>query len=148
VTGRPALWLVSLALLASAEGRGEPPRDGSRSPAATSKARPAPSDSDLLEIRDIFRYADEPRVVPTLPDRPADSQGTALKDETAPQSARARLIGLVQRSSGQVAAVIIGGEVLLLAEGESALGFTVLDIREEAVRLRDPEGSEETLELP
>jgi hypothetical protein len=47
-----------------------------------------------------------------------------------------------------VAAVIIDGEVLLLAEGESALGFTVLDIREEAVRLRDPEGNEETLELP
>lgn len=145
---RPALWLVVLALLVSAEGHGEPTREGSRSPAATSKARPAPTDSDLLEIRDIFRYADEPRVAPTLPDRHADSQGTVLSDEATPRPARARLIGLVQRSSRHVAAVIIDGEVLLLAEGESALGFTVLDIREEAVRLRDPEGNEETLELP
>ena len=130
MTERPALWLVALALLASAEGRGEPPPD-----------------SDLLEIRDIFRFADEPRGAPTLPDRPGDLQGVE-SDEATPAPARARLIGLVQRSSRHVAAVIIDGEVLLLAEGESALGFTVLDIREEAVRLRDPEGNEETLELP
>jgi len=148
VTERSALWLVALAFLASAEGRGEPTREGSQSPAATSEARPAPPDSDLLEIRDIFRYADEPRVAPTLLDRHADSQGTVLGDEATPRPARARLIGLVQRSSRHAAAVIIDGEVLLLAEGESALGFTVLDIREEAVRLRDPEGNEETLELP
>ncbi len=148
MTERPALWLVALALLASAEGRGEPTREGSRSPAATSEVRPASPDSDLLEIRDIFRYADDPRVAPTPPGRPGGSQGTAVSDEATPPPARARLIGLVQRSSRHMAAVIIDGEVLLLAEGESALGFTVLDIREEAVRLRDPEGNEETLELP
>ena len=147
MTKRPALWLVALALLVSAEGRGEPTLEGSRSPTATSEVRPAPPDSDLLEIRDIFRYADEPRVAPTLPGRPGGSQGVE-SDEAAPPPARARLIGLVQRSSRHVAAVIIDGEVHLLAEGESALGFTVLDIREEAVRLRDPEGNEETLELP
>ena len=148
MTERSALWLVALALAGSAEGRAEPTREGSKSRTATSKARPAPPDSDLLEIRDIFRYADEPRAAPTTPDRPANSQGTVESDEATPPAARARLIGLVQRSSRRVAAVIIDGEVLLLAEGESALGFTVLDIREEAVRLRDPEGHEETLELP
>ena len=47
-----------------------------------------------------------------------------------------------------MAAVFIDGEVLLLGEGESAAGFTVTEIREERIRLRDPDGNEETLELP
>ena len=39
------------------------------------------------------------------------------------------------------------GEVVLLREGESAFGFTVLDIGDEAMRLRYPEGDETTLPL-
>lgn len=148
---RPRRWLVpvvAIALLASAEGRGDPTREDSPSRPAPSNVRPTPSDSDLVEIRDIFRYADEPVVAPLPPDGLPVRPSPVGTDVAAPPQERSRLIGLVQRSGRSVAAVFIDGEVLLLGEGESAQGFTVLDIREEAVRLRDPEGNENTLELP
>ena len=47
-----------------------------------------------------------------------------------------------------VAALAIDGEVILLRTGETGAGFTVLGIGDEAIRLRDPEGNETTLELP
>ncbi|MEE8218716.1 MAG: hypothetical protein V3S03_07085 [Vicinamibacteria bacterium] len=141
---RVPVWLVALALLASVGGRAEPMREDSGPRPATAQGRPAPLDVDLLEIRDIFRYADEPRMAPTP--LAGGTQGAVESDDAPPQ--RTRLIGLVQRSDRLVAAVSIDGEVLLLAAGESALGFTVLDIREETVRLRDPDGDVEALELP
>ncbi len=143
---RVPVWLVALALLASVGGRAEPMREDSGPRPAIAQGRPAPPDIDLLEIRDIFRYADEPRIAPTPAGGPGGTQGAVESDDAPPQ--RTRLIGLVQRSDRLVAAVSIDGEVLLLAAGESALGFTVLDIHEETVRLRDPDGDVEALELP
>ena len=141
---RVPVWMVALALLASVGGHAEPTREDSGPRPATAQGRPAPPDVDLLEIRDIFRYADEPRIAPTRSG--GGTQGAVESHDAPPQ--RTRLIGLVQRSDRLVAAVSIDGEVLLLAAGESALGFTVLDIREETVRLRDPDGDVEALELP
>jgi hypothetical protein len=109
------------------------------------RTRPAPPDVDLLTIRDIFRYGDEPKVESRAPGR--DEAPEAAAEDQPPRS-RLRVIGFVHRADSPVAALSIDGEVLLLGEGETGAGFTVLAIRGETVRLRDPDGEETTLELP
>jgi hypothetical protein len=47
-----------------------------------------------------------------------------------------------------VAALAIDGEVMLLGPGESAGGYTILAVGDEDIRLRGPDGREETLALP
>ncbi len=111
------------------------------------RAPPAAPDLDLLTIRNIFRYADEPGALGVSARRPGDGAVDTTR-EAAPPPSRARLVGLVRRSGRLVAALSIDGEVLLLGEGGSAGGFTVLGVSEETVRLRGPEGEEETLRLP
>jgi hypothetical protein len=110
------------------------------------RTRPAPPDADLLTIRDIFRYGDEPRIESRAPRRDEVPEAAAV--EHPPPTSRLHIIGLVHRADSRVAALAIDGEVLLLGEGESGAGFTVLAIRGETVRLRDPDGEETTLELP
>jgi hypothetical protein len=108
---------------------------------------PAPPDVDLRAIRNIFRYGNEPglrsRPVGELEDSEPKPSGTSPSPP-----ARVRIVGLVSRAEAPAAALAIDGEVVLLREGESVLGFTVLGIRDEAIRLRDPEGNETTLDLP
>jgi hypothetical protein len=105
-------------------------------------------DHDLRGIRDIFRYADEapphagPGLSPSLP-RPIEDG----EEEPEPPS-RVRLVGFVDRADGLVAALAIDGEVVLLAEGDSAAGFTVVGLGEEVVVVRTPEGEDLTLLLP
>ena len=47
-----------------------------------------------------------------------------------------------------MAALSIDDEVVLLGPGQSAAGYSVLAVSEEAVRLRGADGHEETLALP
>lgn len=110
------------------------------------RVSPAPADSDLRALRDIFRYADDP-VLPA----PGAPRAAARADDVlqeAASSSRARLVGLVQRGGWLVAALALDGEVVLLSENESAAGFTVLAVTEEAVRLRGPDGDDIWLALP
>jgi hypothetical protein len=108
---------------------------------------PAAPDIDLWRVRNIFRYGDEPRAFA----RPAPVAGhTSVIDpaEAPAPEPRTRLVGLVERGGRRAAALSIDGEVVVLGEGESVGGFTVLDVGDEAVTLRSPEGDEETLPLP
>jgi len=108
---------------------------------------PAAADIDLRRIRNIFRYGDEPRVDAgpgPVAARPSDT-GPAAAPTPEP---RARLVGLVERGERRAVALSIDGEVVVLGEGESVGGFTVLVVGDEAVTLRCPEGDEETLPLP
>jgi hypothetical protein len=146
---------VCLALSLAWAG-GAPPLAGQESQDGPERARPGarvPStraDFDLLEIRDIFRYGDDPAPEPLLAPAGAPGRGEAVEVEEAPveTQARVRLVGLVRRADRLLAALSVDGEVLLLAEGRSAAGFTLLDVNDDGVRLRDSEGEETTLALP
>jgi hypothetical protein len=138
--------LVPVALLAVARPdgrRADPDRTASESPPTTVSASPTPPDVDLDAVRDIFRFENEgsgaggasavPREAPTA---------------TAPEAPEVRLVGLVRRGPRLLAALAIADDVLVLGAGESAGGYAVLDVSEDGVRLRDPQGHEETLALP
>jgi hypothetical protein len=132
------------------EGPGQTiPEAGSAPPRAEDAAhtRPTPPDVDLRAIRNIFRYGDAPGV-----ERRSVGEADAGELETSetlpPAPARVRVVGLVRRAGMPVAALAVDGEVILLRTGETGAGFTVLGIGDEAIRLRDPEGNETTLELP
>jgi hypothetical protein len=148
---KPAVLVGLVALAFASEGAGALPAEESREtlprPSSSARVPPAVPDRDLLEIRNIFRYADEAGAGVDSARGARDGAVDAPRGE-APAPPRARLVGLVERSGDLVAALSIDGEVLLLGEGGSARGFTVLGISEEAVRLRGPEGEEETLLLP
>jgi hypothetical protein len=124
------------------------PRGGAMAQQASPRERvpPAPPDQDLRGIRNIFRYADE---------APAEAHGRLLSDQTAEDDAetlappsRVRLVGFVERLDGLVAALAVDGEVVLLSKGDSAGGFMVLDVSDEAVILRTADGDRVTLQLP
>ncbi len=112
------------------------------------RVSPAPADSDLRALRDIFRYADDPVLPAPGAPRAAARADDVLQEAASPASSRARLVGLVQRGGRLVAALALDGEVVLLSENESAAGFTVLAVTEEAVRLRGPDGDDIWLALP
>ena len=133
---------VGLVLLA-----GVVPLAGQQAPAK--RVPPARADFDLYEIRNIFRFADAP-----APSQAGAPGAVAEPDQVEPPSSAPvvskgpRLVGLVRRADRLVAAVVVEGEVILLAEGQSAAGFTITAITEEEVRLRGPEGEDSTLRLP
>lgn len=140
--------LAALAAFVAVRGAGRGVADGASltptpSPLPAREAAPTATPIDTAEIRDIFRYADEPAVTRRSgPDvSPPTRGGIALPS-------RARLVGLVRRGDHVFAALAIDGDVLLLGPGESGSGYTVLDMREEGVHLRGPDGREETLALP
>lgn len=124
-------------------GPGPPPRPPASAPAEQASRAPVPlarADSDLDAIRDIFRFGDAPQ-----PDRPSEA-GAPDRPEATPAAPTpppgARLVGLVRRPGGLRAALALEGEVVLLGAGDSALGYTVLDVSEERVIVRDPGGEE------
>lgn len=108
---------------------------------------PAAPDTDLRRVRNIFRYGDEPRAH-AGPARVAARPSVIDPAEAAAREPRTRLVGLVERGGRRAAALSIDGEVVVLGEGESVGGFTVLVVGDDAVTLRSPEGDEETLPLP
>jgi hypothetical protein len=104
-------------------------------------------DHDLKGIRNIFRYGDEAVVDAGLRPDPLLRDGDGGEGETVPPP-RVRLVGLMERVDGLLAALVVDGEVVLLAEGDSTAGFTVVELSEEAVVLRTPDGERQTLLLP
>jgi hypothetical protein len=145
--------LAALAGLVAVRGSGRGVGDGvTPVPRAWALPSPAPARSDVpgdaAAVRDIFRYADQPdahvRPRPGHPPR-VDDEGDAGTPSARPH---ARLVGLVRRAGRLVAALAIDGEVVLLAPGESASGYTLLAVGEEGIRLRGPDGHEEALALP
>lgn len=121
-----------------------PPRPPDPSP-QSSPARASPDlvDSDLEAIRDIFRFGDDLDTSRRSEvAAPARSEVTPSEPPPVPGT---RLIGLVRRPDGLQAALALEGEVVLLGADESALGYTVLDVSEDRVIVRDPGGKELTL---
>jgi hypothetical protein len=106
-------------------------------PRAPASAAPAPR-----LIRDPFRYLEEApgRLLPASPAaRP--SVVTALSVPTAPEPIR--LSGFVRRGAQLKAVLSVAGTTVVVAPGESADGYRVLSVDEDAgVRLRSPSGEE------
>lgn len=99
---------------------------------------------DPAGIRDVFRFDDEPR-----PDARRDPAPPRIDGEPAvPTPPGPRLVGLVRRAGRLMAALSVDGEVELAGQGDSAAGVTVLSVGEEGVRVRLPDGTEQTLALP
>jgi len=112
---------------------------------APSKAAPPLPPLVLESVRDSFRYGDVPALPAPLRPRPTVAPPKAA---TPPPEPAFRLVGVVRREGRLRAAISLGGEVVLLAPGESAGGVTVLAVQEDGVRLRGPDGREQVLPLP
>jgi hypothetical protein len=144
-----AVAIVALAALAlgRAPGRPHPTPSPARPPLgaeAGSKA-PPPRVVDPAGIRDVFHPADGPPWPSEAPARDATA-GVPEVDSPAPPPGP-RLVGLVSRAGRVLAALSADGEVALAGPGETAAGVTVLAVDDEGVRIRRPDGSEETLPL-
>jgi hypothetical protein len=117
---------------------------GTSTPAVT--ASPAPP-ADPAQIRDVFRFADDP--IPAAPARlETDVSPGQAAASPAPTPPGPRLVGLVRRAGRLVAALAADGEVVIAGPGETAAGVTVLSVGEDGVRVRHADGREETLLLP
>jgi hypothetical protein len=138
-----ALVLVALVLLALEVVQRSPasPPQPSPRPAAPPPSASATSPGPAVS-RDIFRYADspEPQSHAARASREADERRTE-----PPPPAGPRLVGVLRRGGGLLAALAVEGEVVLLSPGQSAAGATLLSVDEESVRLRLADGSERTL---
>jgi hypothetical protein len=146
VTSSDALRVVLAVtwLLAGLEGPGATAQEAS----AKGRVPPKPVDYDLRGIRNIFQYADE-TLLETGPGGSPSVRGADGEPAAAPSPpSRVRLVGLVERVDTMVAALAVDGEVVLLGEGDSAGGFTVVELSEEAVVLRTSDGERQTLLLP
>lgn len=141
--------LATLALLAAGESvtRAEEETPPPSTPAQTTRVAPAAPDIDLRRVRNIFRYGDAPRAGEDPARTPGRPPVAGPAEVPTPES-RTRLVGLVQRGGRRAAALSVDGEVVVLGEGDSSGGFTVVVVGDEAVTLRDPEGDEEILPLP
>lgn len=138
-----ALALVSLVLVTRREAA-SPARNPARGEAA---ARPqALRDQPAIDpetIRDVFRFAERPSAAPTAPDlRPVPAATSAL-----PTPDPVRLVGLVRRQGRLLAAFAVEGDVVLAGPGETAGGVTVVEVGEDGVRIRRPDGVEQRLVL-
>jgi hypothetical protein len=137
---------VPVALLAVVRPEGRPvipDRPTSESPPTTLAVPPARPDVDLGAIRDIFRFDDEE---PSMAEGPVSTRAAPVAPPS--EAPEVRLVGLVRRGPRLLAALALGGDVFVLAAGDSAGGYAVLDVSEEGVRLRGPQGREKTLVWP
>ncbi len=141
------LALLGLLVLLATRGTGravvpmEPPRPVPPPAAASEAPEPVALDS----VRDPFRYAGAPPAAASV--RPA-RRAPAPPAPSPPAEPAFRLVGVVRRDGRLCAALAIGGDVVLLAPGESSGGVTVLAVQEDGVRLRGPDGRDEVLALP
>jgi hypothetical protein len=139
--------LALLAVLATrGAGRAVAPMDPDHPrPVSSPPSTTMPAPIALDSVRDPFRYGDVPTPVPTV--RSALKTPTPPTPTTPPEPAF-RVVGVVRREGRLVAALAIGGEVVLLAPGESAGGVTVLAVLEDGIRLRGPDGRDEVVPQP
>lgn len=132
-----AVWLARSAQIApmpeaASMGRAELPR-----PRAAASAAAAPR-----LLRDPFRYLDEPaaRVEPLLPAARPTPEPVA-SPSAVPEPIR--LSGFVRRGAELKAVLWVAGTTVVAAPGESAEGYHVISIDEDAgVRVRAPSGEE------
>jgi hypothetical protein len=110
---------------------------------AASPARPEP-DVDPDTIRDVFRFVERAPVRALRPLERPDPQPLA----TTPPPEPYKLVGLVRRQGKLLAAFSVAGDVVLAGPGETVAGATVVEVGEEAVRIRRADGSETLLPLP
>lgn len=116
-------------------------------PARARAAAAAPSEPPRAlapgaPLRNVFEYGESPDARPAPPPAPTRAAGSqAAPAATAPDPVR--FIGVVARGGGPKAALVIGGEVVLLSPGESAMGYTLLTVdRDEGATLRTPTDGE------
>jgi hypothetical protein len=105
----------------------------------------APAETKIT--RNPFEYGGP--AAPVREARPQRTPAPAVEvlAEVRPTPPRVRLVGVVRPPAGVVkAALAVDGEVLLLAPGGAADGYTVLEILDDqGVRVRTPSGEEMTL---
>jgi hypothetical protein len=118
---------------ATVEGRSEPPGPARPEP------RPFP--------RDPFRYLDEGTTAASGASGLGDSSGGKSTDAGGSAAAAEapaqllRLVGLVRQSGTLKAALSVGGQVAVVAVGESHLGFRVVTIdADRGVEVEGPDG--------
>jgi hypothetical protein len=142
---RRAALLASVILAVGAYGLARvsaPPP--ARSVPAASAPEPAPSALPPAPplARNPFQYAPAPR--DSVASRRAIAAGARPAPGALPAPAQppaARLVGFVRQSGSLRAALVLNGQMALLAVGESAEGFTLLAADEEnGVRLRGSGG--------
>ncbi len=144
-----ALGVVALAALALGRSPARQPKTPvAPRPSPTPRAdtaEPSPPALDPSGIRDVFRFAEDP----LPPARGASDQAREAEGEAPPPTpVGPRLVGLLSRGGRLMAALAANGEVELAGPGDRAAGVTVLAVSEDGVRIRRPDGSEETLLLP
>jgi hypothetical protein len=142
------LALVALVALVATRGTG---RAVAPAESAATRRVPAPAvvpgtlaPIAIDSVRDPFRYGDVPAAPSARPVRVAPPPPAPTP---TPEPAF-RLVGVVKRDGRLCAALSIGGEVVLLAPGESAGGVTVLAVQEDGVRVRGPDGRDEVVSQP
>lgn len=144
-----ALAAAALAALALEHAPGTGHGPARIAPSAAPRTAPAPSAAPELDpatVRDVFRFADEGRTLPTPPEHAAAR--SPVQEAVPATPGGPRLVGLVRRAGRLVAALATDGEIELAGPGERASGVIVLSVGEEGVRIRRADGSEETLILP
>ena len=143
---------VASALLAVAWARGGGRTPTSPSPVRTAVAPPSrfPRESDgrgpAPETgRNLFEFGrQEPSARLSQIIEPHEDRRTAPESTTTPDAVR--FVGVVHRGEDVRAALSILGEVVILAPGEAASGYTLLAVDEDmGARLRGPSGTEVTV---
>jgi hypothetical protein len=131
-----AVWLARLAQVT--------PMPETFSPARASRPDPPPAFASPPPrlTRDPFRYADEPAArVPTVAPPTSRSPEPVAAPLAAPEPIR--LSGFVRRGAELKAVLWVAGTTVVVAAGESAEGYRVISIDEDAgVRVRAPSGDE------
>jgi hypothetical protein len=153
---RVALTVAALVVLAAALIRQTSPGASAR-PAEGRRPSPPPRAEFTPGLvappaRDVFRYTGSGDAETAASARGA-SVGAELVAPPAlspPPSAPKgpRLIGLLRRGGVLLAALWVDGETLVVGEGGSAGGYTVVAVDDEGVTLRDAAGSTVTLSTP
>jgi hypothetical protein len=137
-----ALWLLweSVPRAALAGTRPEAP--------VVSPASPAERPDEPRPDRDLFAFAGpvlaSAPVSPPTPSEPLPAEPLVSE----PPVPSVRLLGLMREGDRVRALLLVDGETALLAVGESLRGYRVAAVDEDAVRLRQPDGTEVSIERP
>ncbi len=147
--------LVLLLGLTSAMGLFAVATAPAKRPAPALEASPPPSvpQGALVDrtapapvLRNVFEYGS--RLVEGS--RPSQAPPPPAMDPTPPPSQApepVRLVGIVSRGGSPKAALVIDGEVVVLATGQQAEGYTLLSIDSDTgVRVKGPEGHDLSLQ--
>jgi hypothetical protein len=134
-----ATLFVALGIVALTRGAAPTPTAIPVAPAPRPETHAVATPAPIAPLtRNPFEYADEPEALP--PTATARDAAPAPRAMTPPIQT-ARLSGFLRQGGRLRAVLVLNGEVVLLAEGESAEGYTLLAADDETgVRLRGPAG--------